>query len=177
MPVKAREHIQRLNLHTDCSKEFVRSKNGNLNLGNPIDSRRRGEMNSSVEGKEHSLLDNMKIIAQSSLQTGPGKSIYEKKGAFNVAVRPKSSAPASQYCRSSKNYQNANRYSFTRQAKRQTSKCFELQPDYRDENCISDGKSSVTRTKVRRQDSQGSNQGILHFPAQKHCEKTMEVLK
>lgn len=76
-----------------------------MNLVNHMNSLRRCEMNASIEGQP-SLLDNMKIIAQSSLQTSPGE-----KNFLNIASRPKSSAPAANYCRSRKNTQSISRYS------------------------------------------------------------------
>lgn len=88
--------MQDLHLHTDCERDFTKSQRGRVNLAHAIQSRKRGEMNTSIEG-QHSLLDNMKIIAQSSLRPSPGE-----KGLVNLA-RPKSSAPTAGYCRSRKN--------------------------------------------------------------------------
>jgi hypothetical protein len=61
------------------------------------------------------MLENMNIIAQSSLQDCPGTNIHEAKGRANMAVRPKSSAPAPGHGRSRKNYQSVTRYQFKRQ--------------------------------------------------------------
>lgn len=163
--------MQNLNLHTDC-EDLAQSQNGRMNLINS----RKYEINSSIEGYQHNLLDNMKIIAQSSLQTGPGTNIHAK-GFGNVASRPKSSIPTVNYCRSRKSNQSVSRYSIKKQIMRQTSNCFEAPHDYRDDICVSDGKSSIRRNKVERQNSQGSNPCTSQFQATKKCKMAIEGLK
>lgn len=96
VPIKARVNLQNLHLHTECERDLAKSQHGRANLAHAIHSRKRGETNSSIEG-QHSLLDNMKIIAQSSLRPSPGER------PFGNHVRPKSSAPTAGYCRSRKN--------------------------------------------------------------------------
>jgi hypothetical protein len=112
--------MHNLNLCTEGSKGLGRSQTGHLNLITGV--RLGADLNGSVEGQRHNLLDKMKIIAQSSLQSPANKA----KGFPHAVSRPKSSVPMASHCRSRKNNQSVTRYSATRPNFGQASHCFEI---------------------------------------------------
>lgn len=68
------------------------------------------------------------------------------------------------------------RYSFKRPDARQPSNGYEMAHDYKDDVCVSDGKSSMNGTRGgAKQDSRGSHQGAQQFQAKSGTK--MHILK